>query len=159
MSSLGRHPDWDSIIIRTFPISYSNMSKNGKNSKNQLYPLQLKNPFYLKSQKSIFNWLGGLRSVRDLEVHKCTRSSDATCCASMAVNTCFFSSGATTSKIWPPEAPKLVTEFISMPSFDSPPHWDSIVIRTPPILSSKCRKPVKLKNPLYIRYNSKIRYI
>ncbi len=68
MSSLGRHPDWDSIIIRTFPISSSHMSKTGKNSQNPSYPLKLKNPLYLKSQKSIFNRLGVFRSVRDLEV-------------------------------------------------------------------------------------------
>ena len=50
-----------------------------------------KNPLYLKSLKSIFNRLGVFRSVRDLEVRKRMGSSDATCCASMAVNTCFFS--------------------------------------------------------------------
>ncbi len=32
-----------------------------------------------------------LRSIRHLEVHKRTRSSDATCCAIKTVNTCFFS--------------------------------------------------------------------
>ncbi len=101
-----------------------------------------------------------LWSVRDLKVHKCTRSSDATCCASMAVNTCFFSPGATTSKIWLPEAPKLVAELICMPSFGRLPHWDSIVIHTPPISSSKMSKTGKVKkNLLYIRYKSKIRYI
>ncbi len=31
MSSLGRHPDWDSTITRTPPISSSNMPKTGKN--------------------------------------------------------------------------------------------------------------------------------
>ncbi len=79
--------------------------------------------------------------------------------ARMAVNTCFFSPGATTSKIWPPGAPKLGAELIFMSLLGRSPHWDSIVTRAPPISSSKCRKPVKLKNPLYIRYNSKIRYI
>jgi hypothetical protein len=76
------------------------------------------------------------------------RSSDATCCASMAGNTWFFSPGATklTSKIWPPEAPKLVAELILMPSFGCPPHWDSIVICTPPISSSKMSKTGKIKN-------------
>jgi hypothetical protein len=64
------------------PISYSNMSKTGKNSQNPLYPLQLKIPLYLKSQKSIFNQLGVFRPVRHFEVHKCMRSSDAACCAS-----------------------------------------------------------------------------
>ena len=41
--------------------------------------------------KSIFNRLGVFRSVRHLEVHKRMRSSDATCCAILGVNTCFFS--------------------------------------------------------------------
>ncbi len=50
-----------------------------------------KNPLYPDFPKSIFNRLGVFRSVRDLEVHKRMRISDATCCASMAVNTCFFS--------------------------------------------------------------------
>ncbi len=84
------------------------------------------------------------------------RSSDATCYASMAmaVNTCFFSSGATTSKIWPPGAPKLGAELIFMSSLGRPPHWDSIVIRTPPISPSKMTKTGKInKNPLFIRYN------
>jgi hypothetical protein len=93
------------------------------------------------------------RSVRDLRVRKRMRSSDATCCASMAVNTWFFSPGATTSKIlWPPEAPKLVVKLIFMPSFGCPPHWDSIVIVicTPPISSSKISKTGKIKKIRYI---------
>ena len=90
------------------------------------------------------------RSVRDLRVHKRMRSSDATCCASMAVNTCFFSPGATTSKIWPPGAPKLGAELIFMSSLGRPPHWDSIVIRTPPISSSKMSKTGKIKKTRYI---------
>jgi hypothetical protein len=78
------------------------------------------------------------------------RSSDATCCASMAVNICFFSPGATTSKIWPPEAPKLGAELIFMYSFGRLPPWESIVMRTPPISSSKCQKPEKFKkNVIY----------
>jgi hypothetical protein len=88
------------------------------------------------------------------------RSSDPTCCASMAVNTYIFSPGATISKIWPPGAPKLGAELIFMSSLGRSPHWDSIVIRTPPISSSKMSKTSKIKtNSLYIRYNSKIRYI
>ncbi len=72
----------------------------------------------------------------------------------------FYSPGATTSKIWPPGAPKLDAELIFMSSLGHLPHWDSIVIRTPPISSSKMSKTGKIKkNPLYIRYNSKIRYI
>jgi hypothetical protein len=35
MSSLEPHPEWDSIIIRTTPISSSNMSKTGKNKKKR----------------------------------------------------------------------------------------------------------------------------
>ncbi len=78
------------------------------------------------------------------------RSSDATCCASMAVNTCFFSHRATTSKIWPPGAPKLGAELIFMSLFERLPDWDSIIIRTrPPISSSKMTKTGKNKiNPL-----------
>ena len=98
------------------------------------------------------------RSVRGLEVHKCMRSSDATCCASMAVNTCFFSPRATTSKIWPPEAPKLVAELIFMPPFGRPPHWDSIVIRTPPISSSKMSKTGKIINKSVLFKKSKINF-
>ncbi len=33
MFSLGRHPDWDSIVIRSFPNSSSNMLKTGKTQK------------------------------------------------------------------------------------------------------------------------------
>ncbi len=78
----------------------------------------------------------------------------------MAVNTCFFSFGATTSKIWPPGAPKLGAELIFMSLLGRLPQWDSLVIQTPPISSSKMSKTGKIKkNRLYIRYNSKIRYI
>ncbi len=48
------------------------------------------------------------------------RSSDATCCASLAVNLCFFSSGAATLKIWPAGAPKLGAELIFMYLFRMP---------------------------------------
>ncbi len=39
MSLLGRHPDWQSIIIRTPPPpnSFSKISKTGENLKNPLY--------------------------------------------------------------------------------------------------------------------------
>ena len=50
-----------------------------------------KKTLYPDCPKSIFYRLGVFRSVRDLEVHKRMRSSDATCCANMAVSTCFFS--------------------------------------------------------------------
>jgi hypothetical protein len=63
----------------------------------------------------------------------------------MAGNTWFFSPEATTSKIWPPEAPKFVAELIFMPSFGCFPHWDSIVICAPPISSSKMSKTGKIK--------------
>ncbi len=52
MSSLGRHPGWQSIIIRTPPNSFLKMSKTGKNLKNPLsirYNLKIR---YIKSQ----NW-------------------------------------------------------------------------------------------------------
>ena len=50
-----------------------------------------KNPLYPDFPNSIFNQLVVFRSVRHLEVHKRIRSYDATCCAILAVNTCFFS--------------------------------------------------------------------
>ncbi len=75
MSSLGRHTDWVGTLIRY-------------NSKIRYKPVQIakvryihynsKNPLYFKSLKSIFNRLGVFRSVRDIEVHKRMRSSDAT---------------------------------------------------------------------------------
>ena len=100
------------------------------------------------------------RSVRDLEVHICMRSSDATCCASMAVNLCFFSFWCATPKIRLPGAPKLGAELIFMSKLGRHPDWHSIIIRTPPNSFSKMSKTGKnVKNPLYIRYNLKIRYI
>ena len=88
MSSLGRHTDWVGARIRyNSKIRY----KPVKIAKIRNIRYKSKNPLYLKSLKSIFNRLGVFRSVQDLEVHKRMGSSDATCCASMAVNTCFFS--------------------------------------------------------------------
>ena len=92
------------------------------------------------------------------------RSSDATCCASMAVNTCFFSPRATTSKIWPPKPQNLVQNSFSCPRFDAPLTGTRLLYKHLQFLPQKCRKPVTVKckikkNPLYIRYNSKIRYI
>ena len=88
MSSLGRHTDWVGTLIRyNSKIRYKPIQK----AKIRYIRYNSKNPLYFKSLKSIFNRLGVFRSVRDLEVHKRMRSSDATCCASMAVNTCFFS--------------------------------------------------------------------
>ncbi len=46
----------------------------------------------------------------------------------------------TTSKIWPPGAPKLGALLIFMSSLGCLTHWDAIVIRTPPISSSKMSK-------------------
>ena len=54
MSSLGRHPDWQSIIIRTPPNSFSNMSKTGKNLKNPLYIRYNKKIRYKKNSKNSF---------------------------------------------------------------------------------------------------------
>jgi hypothetical protein len=72
MSSLGRNTDWVETLIRyNSKILYKPVKKSKiryiRYNKNKLYP---------DFPKSIFNRL---------------RSSDATCCASMAVNTCFFS--------------------------------------------------------------------
>ncbi len=44
-----------------------------------------KNPLYLKSQKSIFNWLGILRSVWHLKVYKCMCSSNTTSCQNCVI--------------------------------------------------------------------------
>ena len=79
--------------------------------------------------------------------------------SSMAVNTCFFSNWATTSKIWPPGAPKLGAELIFMTSIGRSSHWYSIIIRTPPISSSNMSKTGKINKIRYIRYKSKIHYI
>ncbi len=94
------------------PISSSNMSKNVKKQEKSVISVITQNPLYPDCPESWCYRLGVFWSVRDLRVHKCTRSSDATCCASMAVKTCIFSPGATTSKIWPPGAPKLGAELI-----------------------------------------------
>ncbi len=59
-------------------------------------------------------------------------------------------------ELWPPGAPKLGAELIFMSSFGRLPDWDSIVIRSPPISPSKCRKPVKIRK---IRYNKKPLYL
>jgi hypothetical protein len=61
----------------------------------------------------------------------------------MAVNTCFYSTSATTSVIGPPGAPKHGAELIIMPSFGRLPVWYAIIIRTPPISSSKMLKTGK----------------
>ncbi len=88
MSSLRRHPDWVGTLIRYIR---HNGQTPVKKAKIRYIRYNSKHSLFLKSQKSILNRLGVFRSVRDLEVHKRMRSSDATCCASMAVNTCFFS--------------------------------------------------------------------
>ena len=99
-------------------------------------------------------------SIRDLQRHKCLSSSHATCCASMAVNTCFYSTSATTTLIWHAGAPYHGAQLIFMPSFRCPPDWDTIIIRKPLISSSKMSKTGKnFYNFFFIRYNSKIRYI
>ena len=111
MSSLGRHTDWVGTLIRyNSKIRY----KPIKIAKIRYIRYKSKNPLYLKSLKSIFNRLGVFRSVRDLEVHKRMGGSDATCCASMAVNTCFFKFWCATPKIRLPGAPKLGAELIFM---------------------------------------------
>ncbi len=78
------------------------------------------------------------------------KNTKTTCCASMAVNSCFYCTWATTSLIWPPGAPKHGAELIFMPSFE----------RSPPISSSKMSNTGKLfYKKLFIRYNLKIRYM
>ena len=86
MSSLGRHTDWVGTLIRyNSKIRYN--YKPVKKAKIRCIRYNSKNPLYFESLKSIFNRLGVFRSVRDLEVHKRMRSSDATCCAILGVNT------------------------------------------------------------------------
>ena len=97
------------IMMASKFFSSSKMSKTGKNQKIRYKSVITKNPLYLKNQKSILIQQGVLRSVRHLEVHKRMCSSDDTCCASMPVNTWFFSPFATTSIICPPGPPKLGT--------------------------------------------------
>jgi hypothetical protein len=58
MSSLGRHPDWQAIIIRTPPNSFSNMSKTGKNLKNLLYIRYKLKIRYIKKSKIDFQSTG-----------------------------------------------------------------------------------------------------
>ena len=78
----------------------------------------------------------------------------------MAVNTGFYSTSATTSLIWPAGAPYHGAELIFMHSFRCPPEWDTIILPSPPISSSKISKTGKTNlNFFFIRYNSKIRYI
>ncbi len=145
MSSLERHPDWQSVIIRTPPISSSNMSKPGKNLKIRYISIITQKSDIYKSQKLILIWLGVFRSVRHLEVHIYMRSSDATCCGGMAVNLCFFSALATTWKIWPPGAPKLGAELIFMSPLGHPPDWHTIIIHTPPFSTSNMSKTGKIQ--------------
>ena len=86
MSSLGRHTDWVGTLIQyNSKIRYKPV-KNAKNGKKTFISVITKNPLYPEFPKSILNRLGVLRSFKDLEVHKRMRSSDATCCASLAVN-------------------------------------------------------------------------
>ncbi len=54
MSSLGRYPDWQSIIIRTPPNSFSKMSKTGINHKNPLYIRYNLKIRYIKKVKNRF---------------------------------------------------------------------------------------------------------
>ena len=54
MSSLGRHPDWQSIIIRTPPNSFSKMSKTGKNLQKPLYIRYNLKIRYIKKVKNRF---------------------------------------------------------------------------------------------------------
>ena len=60
MSSLGHHPDWQSIIIRTPPNSFSKMSKTGKNVKNPLYIRYNLKIRYIKKVKIDFQLTGSV---------------------------------------------------------------------------------------------------
>ncbi len=108
-----------------------------------------KNPLYPDFPQSVFNRLGVFRSVRDLKVHKRMRSSDATCFARMAVNTCFFSTCEMPPSNMASRSPKTwcITHFHVL--IRCHPHWDSIIVRTFPISSSKTSKTGK---------NQKIQY-
>ena len=114
MSSLGRHTDWVGTLIRY-------------NSKIRYKPVQIAKIRYIRynskihyimivpNRFSIDYVVDVLRSVRDLEVHKRMRSSDATCCASMAVNTCFSVFEQLHRKYGLPEPYNLVHNSFSCP--------------------------------------------
>ncbi len=87
MSSSGCHTDCLGARIRcNSKIRY----KPVKKAKSVMSVIR-KNPLYPDFPKSIFNRLGVFRSVCNLWLQKRMRSSDATCCAILGVNTCFFS--------------------------------------------------------------------
>ncbi len=132
MSSLGRHTDWVGTLIRyNSKIRY----KPVKKLKSVISVITTK-PLDPDFAKSTFNRLGVFRSDRDLEVHKRMRSSDATCCASMAVNTCFFSTCEMPPSNMASRSPKTWCKT----------HFHAL-IRMPPSLDS-----------FIVRYNTKIRY-
>ncbi len=60
MSSFGRPPHWDSILIRTPPISSSNMSKTGKIQKIRYIYVINKKSVILKKSKIDFKSTGSV---------------------------------------------------------------------------------------------------
>ena len=114
----------------------------------------------MKNQKSILNQQGVLRSVRHLEVHKRMRSSDATCCAILGVNTCFFSLRVRQPSYRASRSPKTWYLTHNLVPMRLPKTIHLIMMASKFFSSSKMSKTGKnVKNPLYIRYNLKIRYI
>ena len=78
------------------------------------------------------------------------RSSDATCCASMLVNTCIFSPRATTSKYGLQEPQNLVQNSFSCTRLDAPLTGTQLLCAHRQFRPQKCQKPVKFKkNVIY----------
>ena len=101
-----------------------------------------------------------LRSVCNLWLQKRMRSYDATCCAILAVNTWVF----TLSSYYIKNTSARITKTWSLTHYHVPirlPKTAHLIMMAFKFFSSsKMSKTGKnVKNPLYIRYNLKIRYI
>ena len=101
-----------------------------------------------------------LRSVCNLWLQKRMRSSDATCCAILAVNTWFFSLRVRQPSYRASRSPKTWYLTHNLVPMRLPKTAHLIMMASKFFSSSKMSKTGKnVKNPLYIRYNLKIRYI
>ena len=107
------------------------------------------------------------RSVRHLEVHKRMRSSDATCCAILAVNTCFFSLRVRQPSYRASRSPKTWYLTHNLVPMMLPKTAHLIMMASKFFRPQKCRKPVKTqkiryksvitKNPLYFKNQKSIK--
>ena len=101
-----------------------------------------------------------LRSVCHLGLQKRMRSSDATCCAILAVNTWFFSLRVRQPSYRASRTPKTWYLTHNLVPMGLPKTAHLIMMASKFFSSSKMSKTgINVKNPLYIRYNLKIRYI